>query len=475
MSPGPREHLEIFNGGEEQARHQAGHQTFAVFPQLPEDLRLQIWRTSLQRERMIQICVHPVFQCAPGDSGGDFTPITTGYRTAVRGPRVLSRLLRVSREARRAALAFFRVRIPCTFRAVPPTNILDTASTMAPGHDTLLLLFNPEYDVLRLSISVWPFHPIGDDFLLDLPGLDPRGIGLRNLALDDNDFLLHNAAAREEREERSLSPPTAGAESARAAALRALVSGLHEVLFVTHMNLAGALVPAWPRGGDPSRQVEALLLNRAMPVLAHTTAFTRLPRDPRPLSAAADLGRVYVPEQLGLRGRARAARAALERLGALGAGDLPASVRTSWLLAVKPAGREVRDRETAEAFVQAEEAGWAGEEPWPSLAQELAELLDRLRPGDGSDDRVNDDDGGRDASGGARDARAKDLHGKAGVAFGYWSFPLNPILLDAPAAAEEAEEAEEEAGAWNFSHYWVTKSMYDFSKTWPELLLMELA
>lgn len=456
MSSKAREHLQIFDGGAEQANHAARHQSFALFPQLPEDLRLQIWRTSLQRERMARICIHPIFQHADSDSPDGHTPRTMGYRATVRGPRSLSKLLRVSREARRAALAFFRVRIPCAFTRASPEEPRHRVSAAEAGLDDLLPLpFNPEYDVLHLSTSLWLHHFLAHDFLLDLPGLDPRDVGLRNLALDVNGTLLqHNAATGGKV---SPSPSGTSAES-RAAALRMLVSGLHEVLFITTTALSRVLVPAWPRGGDRPRH-EVLLLNRAIPVLAHTPAFTRFPRDPRPLDEAVDLRRLFTSEPLGLRTQALAARARLARLGALEPDDLPADVRLRWLLAFQPWGGEVHSRKTAEAFVATEEARWAGEGPGPSLADELKGWVDRLR----KNDQV-----GEDAGGGAHQPRVDDLRGTAGTVFGYWSFPLNPIHLD---AVEEAEEA----GALDFFHHWVMRPLQDFSKSWPELLMMELA
>lgn len=462
MSSKAHEHLQIFDGGAEQANYAARHQSFALFPQLPEDLRLQIWRTSLQRERMIRICVHPIVQYADSDSPDGHTPRTpvyrtTGYRAAVRGPRSLSKLLRVSREARRAALAFFRVRIPCTFTRASPEKPLSRVSAAAPGLDgPLTFPFNPEYDVLHLSASAWPDHFITHDFLLDLPGLDPRGIGLRNLALDVNGTLLQLNGHMEGKV--SPSPSGTSAES-RAAALRTLVSSLREVLFITTTTLSRVLVPAWPRDrrGDRSRY-EVLLLNRALPVLAHSPAFTRFTRDPRPLVEAVDLRRLFTSEPHGLRTEALAARARLARLGALEPDDLPADVCLRWLLAFQPHAGEVHSRETAEAFVAAEEAQRAGEGPGPSLADELRAWVDRLE--------LENDEGGHDAGGRAHQLPVEDLRGTARTAFGYWSFPLNPIHLD---AVEETE-----VGRWEFHHSWVINPLHDFSKSWPELLMMEL-
>lgn len=442
-----QERYQIFNVNQEQGNHAAGHQSFALFSQLPEDLRLQIWRTSLQHERMIQICIHPILG-AGVDSGGISHIPQPRYRAAVRGHRVLSKLFRVSHEARGAALAFFRVQIPCTFTRTAPKQALATVSA-TPGHN--ILPFNPEHNVLQLSASFWSGDSNVKDFLLDLKALDTRGVGLRKLAIDVDDWPL-----RKEEANKSSSPSLARAES-RTADLRALFAGLNEVLFTTTVSLGRILVPARPRRDDSQREV--LFLNRAMPVCAHTPTFTRVPRDPRPV-ATVDLRRVYTADGLGPRARALAMRALLVQLGAQ-PGDMCA-IRMGWLLAFKPT-KEVQSLETAEEFVGAEGARWAGEGPvlGPSLADDLERLSNRYLYKDSHE---------ADQRHVERDILAEDLKGAGDVIFGYWLFPLDYVQFDSAAA----EEAEEEGNAWEFEHEWVTRPLHDFSKCLPELIMMDL-
>lgn len=122
MPPEPQERLRIFNGKQEYGEFPAEHQYFTLFPQFSEDVRLQIWHTSLQHERKVQICIYPTLH-ANDDSGENHTP-GLRYRAAVRGHRVLSKLLSVNHEARRVTVTFYRVRIPCTLTRASPKQAL---------------------------------------------------------------------------------------------------------------------------------------------------------------------------------------------------------------------------------------------------------------------------------------------------------------------------------------------------------------
>lgn len=445
----PPQTLKMFDGKKESGGHATGHQQFILFPQLPEDLRLQIWKTSLQHERMIQICIYPNLR-ANSDSGESHAP-QPRYRAAGRAHRVLSKLLSVNHEARDVAVAFYRVRIPCTLTRASPKQAIAAVSAVQQEHDTLPI--NPEYDVLQLSVSFSPDITIVQDFLRSLKALDPRGIGLRNLAIDVDDWPFHEQEAK-----KSSSTSTPSADT-HASALRGLFSGLDEIYLTTTVSLGRVLVPARPRRDDSQREI--LFLNRAMPVCAHTPKFTRISRDRRPSVVVVeeeDLRRVFTADNgLGLDSQALAGRALLLQLGAQ-LGDMRA-IRMSWLVAFRPA-KEVHSHETAEEFVREEEARWAGTGPGPSFVDDWERLSGRYLC------EVSDERKCVDAD---SDSLVKDLRGSGEVAFGYWSFYLD---LNAPI---DVKTEDKEADAWAFEHHWVTRPLHDFSKHLPEFISMDLA
>lgn len=362
---------------------------------------------------MIQICIYANPHGAD-DSGENGTPVQLRYRVAVLGYRILSKLLSVNHEARRVAVTFYRVRIPCTFTLAPLKQVLRAVTTVP--EEVHNLPFNPEYDVLQVSVFFWPDDSTVGVFLLDLKALDPRAIGLRELALDVDDWPSHGEGPN-----RPPSPSTTNTNT-RATALRRLFSGLDEILFTTTVSLGRVLVPARPRRDNSQREI--LFLNRAMPVCAHTPAFTRISRNSRPVIEREDLRRVFTRDTgPDLHAQALAGRALLAYLGAQSE-DLRA-VRMSWLLAFSPS-KEIYSREKAEEFMRAEEARWVGSRPGPSFADELERVSGRYLS-EVSDQR-------KDANT-KSDSLVKNVRGSDDVVFGYWQFPLgsNELVDAAPA------------------------------------------
>ena len=103
---------------------------------------------------------------------------------------MLSKLLRVSRESREAALRFYRVHVPCRFTLGAPGECCE----LVPG----LFYFNPSYDFLHVQAGWLAKHTVIDVFFYDLKNTyDPRGVGLLNLALDLID--LHRSNFHETR------------------------------------------------------------------------------------------------------------------------------------------------------------------------------------------------------------------------------------------------------------------------------------
>ncbi|KAF3764186.1 hypothetical protein M406DRAFT_107371 [Cryphonectria parasitica EP155] len=165
--------------------------TFLLFPFLPKELRLQIWELAIPRERLIQIIVrlhqgerYDLAASEPRYTKKNALGNTISgelYCTTVRSVRLLSKFMRVSKEARAAALSVNRIHIPVYLKGDSFT-------------EKTMLYLNPEHDVLHLRADS-PVHKTLLDFLWDLKAYDPKGVGLRKLAVDlgafcDNDLRL---------------------------------------------------------------------------------------------------------------------------------------------------------------------------------------------------------------------------------------------------------------------------------------------
>ena len=176
----PEAHLQVFNPQPKLST--TASPTFYLFPLLPTELRLKIWKCSLQRRRLIRINIrnysfHPdLKQVENPDAGIHHFAIVEGYQS-------LSKLLRVNRESRQAAQEFYRVHLPCRFllsgrdlgdRPVPEKT--------QPG----IFYFNPEHDFLLLYCDTPGIETIFE-FIHHLKTVhDPRRIGLLNFAADTN-------------------------------------------------------------------------------------------------------------------------------------------------------------------------------------------------------------------------------------------------------------------------------------------------
>ncbi|KAK6856337.1 hypothetical protein PG995_006524 [Apiospora arundinis] len=228
---------------------------FPSFSKLPIELRRLIWTKWLQQQRFITTKIIP-------DTG-------SGDEYAIEAARKYrhSKLLRVCREARTAALEFFSLRIPCT-----------NLDTLVP------LYFNPEYDVLYIDQANYDGLTWFADLLPKLTTYDSRGVGVLNLAIDRH--LLSDVSEDLKKLKKKKPTRKAFAEA---------VSNLQQVwcMVVEQPNIramAGAL--DWL-----SAKVHH---NRAVPVFPLLQTFARLPGlDPRPIKM--DLGHLatfYHPQEL---------------------------------------------------------------------------------------------------------------------------------------------------------------------------------
>lgn len=107
-------HLQIFNSS--QIIHYE-ESNFPFFHLLPKELRLKIWRHTLQRRRIIRLRLNNQRGQTANQAGENLASTSNGerYFTIVDRSHLLSKLLRVNRESRNEALMFHRVHLPRRF------------------------------------------------------------------------------------------------------------------------------------------------------------------------------------------------------------------------------------------------------------------------------------------------------------------------------------------------------------------------
>ncbi|KFH46489.1 hypothetical protein ACRE_025810 [Hapsidospora chrysogenum ATCC 11550] len=241
----PQEHQAIYNLNLREAAPEAN---FPRFTHLPQEIRREIWRNSLQGHRLIRVFLEP-------DSTHSHPEVSSCYRASVYGHRVYSKLLRVSSEARQTALSFYNIHIPC--------KLLGRAES--PHLSPIYL--NAAYDFLHITPS-GPARETFVGFLSDLRKHDVRGVGLLNLAIGLNDLkscdLLDLRPAHLEAPEQKVLVET--------------LSQLREVFWVTTPTIGRANA-----GALGSVRGIGIRFNAAFPIMTGVPRFERLPKDPRPV------------------------------------------------------------------------------------------------------------------------------------------------------------------------------------------------
>ncbi|KAI1176010.1 hypothetical protein F4777DRAFT_548173 [Nemania sp. FL0916] len=144
--------------------------SFPQFNLLPWEIRNNIWTCALQVRRLIRARLwedHPM-----GLTEEEAAKMRYGRPyLLVRKHKLLSKLLSVNSEARRAALLFYRVRLPCLFMEL---DWSDHCKDITPG----VFPFNPEWDILWFDRT---YHLT--DFISALVDHDRRRVGLCNIAV----------------------------------------------------------------------------------------------------------------------------------------------------------------------------------------------------------------------------------------------------------------------------------------------------
>jgi len=243
---------------------------FDRFPMLITELRLLIWQYSLQQPRLLEAIV----KLGHGEDAADSRDASPLYSTTnalnklvsgrnytftVQGFPLYSKLLRINRESREAALKFYRLHMPCDFQRSDAYRERTVMTT---------LYFNPEYDFIHLRHDGPWSHPFIVDFLHDFKAHDPRGVGLINLALGINGMRrLHSLVG--------ISESPAPVKTT----LVNFLSHLQEVIWIAHSGTGRTIIEMW---NGAFRDV-GFQFNHSMPVMGITPGFTRFRRDPRPI------------------------------------------------------------------------------------------------------------------------------------------------------------------------------------------------
>lgn len=322
---------------------------FAQFTKLPKELRLRIWEHSLQQHRLLEVKVEP-----PSSSGNSNAPphSTTNtlnkfisgrnYTAIVQGSRLYSKLFRVTREARKAALHFYRVHIQC---------YLGTSEEETERTIKTLLYFNPEYDFVHLSADCR--GQTFADFFYDLKAYDPKDVGLLNLALDQNGMT-------------DLSFMENVSEAPARAAFVDSLSRLQQIIWVAESHAGRRIM-----GPLQDFRGVGVQFNHSMPIKGNAPSFNLLRHDPRPVglelryvvTASSDPRQMRVAwQQLLEKWDIRQAQPTRQRV----------------LFAYKPVAHEeqIYDVETANKFLEKEEESWLGaQQQWHRIVMKFEERV----------------------------------------------------------------------------------------------------
>ncbi|KAJ3555097.1 hypothetical protein NPX13_g10431 [Xylaria arbuscula] len=401
-----KQHLQIINPqhGKEECH------SFPSFPRLPAELRLEIWKHSLQRPRFISLIVR---RQNPGGLGGQVEPtgsVAYPYDAVARGSKLLSKLLRVNREARNAALRHYRVHLPCSF------------NTAATGTVQGTLFLNPELDILHID----PIYDVFDTIRLicELWTRDSLRVGLLNIALDK--YTTTNLADVDTTE---LMTPQMQEIS------KDILSNLRQVYFLC-TEAFGRMYLGSHNGISTQIGVE---LHRARPIMPSTPTFECVGPDPR-AGMERDLSKVFVgtfdPRQMLYRWRKFLRTWDVPQHG--GGPDY------RFLVAHDPSpGRrnEISGRESATKWLEKEDAQWiSGRKRYAKRVPSKANIVPKESP--------------------------EELERVPKPAIGFWLFPIEAIGL--------MPYEEEAVVHYGNGSPWKSKRVLDMRRYWPELCLAHM-
>ncbi|KAI8659170.1 2EXR domain-containing protein [Fusarium sp. Ph1] len=134
---------------------------FHLFPNLPTEIRCQIWEQALCHERLIFIELHANLDPWTNTLIPDDYVITLPQRSTI------SKLFSVNAESRVCASRFYRVQLPCSYRCGDHVE------------ENGILYFNAELDTLAIS-GFGYFVKFANDLWMH----DPKRVGLVNVAIE---------------------------------------------------------------------------------------------------------------------------------------------------------------------------------------------------------------------------------------------------------------------------------------------------
>lgn len=285
--------MQLFNDSHFSTHQIRDDAFFHPFPRLPLELRRCIWRHYLRRSRFIPIRIGQAPQ--PSGQPDSRYSLKNSLGRVISGAvrcyvchygSSLSPLLRVSSEARGAALDFYRVHLPLSYpgrlhQGEPPCLYVN------PEHDVLAPVEFPDDHVRHWR----PWHLA--NFLHDVKAYDPRDVGVVHLALRPNSSFFHHVddhrlpdggvMSRDEFRQKLLRHIHPQA----AAALHDMLENrLSSVLFLNYLHLGRF----GTRVSEPSERSRpfAAQFRPGYPLRRHleaVTDFDRLEADPRPVEA----------------------------------------------------------------------------------------------------------------------------------------------------------------------------------------------
>jgi hypothetical protein len=214
---------------------------FHQFARFPADIRWLVWQHHLSHERWIDITVRlGSFTSEPREQTNH-----QNYEVVLDHHWKISKLFRTTSESRNAALAFYRVQLPCWYNRKDKGMVNGT------------LYVCPELDTLMLNCL-----EVFENLAHDIWACDARCVGLVNLALrvrgPSRDFNT---------------PSTTGRDTSR------LKETLLRIERFTLMNTF--CIRRWYGGFARRSTVPVFQMNHAVPIRGHSLGFHRLSCDPR--------------------------------------------------------------------------------------------------------------------------------------------------------------------------------------------------
>jgi hypothetical protein len=334
------------------------------------------------------------------------------YFIIVRGLHLYSKLMRVNRDSRNAALNFYRVHLPCYFQH--PRNNLYDYTLDSNGAVKGTLYFNPEYDFVHL-LGTGPRPVLLAHFLHDFRAHDPRHLGILNVAWESNTLAALSSVAK-----------ASASEPRVRATVVDFVSRVQQIIWMAQSSLHRSIVE---QPFDPHRGIGVRFIH-SMPLLPANSAFRLFGRDPR--SVGPELKYVVTgnpPQPAILKWREL-----LENLQVHP--SRPPKERILFARQMSQVDQNIDSLAAADEFLKWEDESWTRGQSEGVTYRVIKRFLKREPPVES----------------------AEDLARAVKPAIGFWLFPVEAI----------GDPKNFERG-----RYW--RHIFDMSEYWPELAVAKLS